>query len=117
MEADIEAAVTFKQEKDREKAAEFLRRLEEEDGYREKVEANPEAELATAGLTVPQGLLPKGRELRLPSKPEIHKLREELGALGDPFGEAARPSLGFIIYAVVVGWAGTTQASEPETEA
>ena len=85
----------------------FLSRLATDDAFRLEVEQNP-AVLEQFGLAVPQHLVPE--KIVLPPRWMIEDL---LSRIDDPFAPGGgRAPVGFMIYVMVVAWAGPAPASQ-----
>jgi hypothetical protein len=88
------------------KAREFLERAAGNE-Y-QAINRNLANELRDIGFEIPEGKL---EDARLPPQPELQRLLKDLEE-GDPFAPGARPSLGFILFVIVVGWAGPVVQGE-----
>jgi hypothetical protein len=82
-------------------ALELLRKLASEDEYRTTFEAGAPQELLSYGIELPPELA--GKRFKLPPK---WMLEDLLSRIDDPFGEGTTGVLGWIIYTMVLPWAG-----------
>lgn len=91
-------------------ARDFLKRLSEDDAFREQIEQGNLQGLVEYGIEIefPEGLAPETLRLKLPPKWQI----EDLLSRTDTFGDKPTAPLGHSIYVVVLPYAGATGDEE-----